>query len=157
MGGWSSAAWASGATTDVMSFKVTSTQEWTNHYQYRCVITDAAGNKVTTNVAKVLNKDNLLRITNQPVNDYGRHGQQNTFTVQVAGGTGPYTYQWQWSDYYQDWQDLTNNSYFSGVKTNILDVIVTQEDFENETKYRCVITDADGSQVITDAVWSIDY
>ena len=58
-----------------------------------------------------------LIITAQPQNDRGNPGDQATFTVAVSGGKAPYTYQWQMRDYYFDWENLTNGSWFTGVNT----------------------------------------
>ena len=120
-----------------------------------CVVKDQYGNSVKSSTVTLSMVDPLV-ITAQPQNDRGNPGDQATFSVAVSGGTAPYTYQWQMRDYYFDWENLTNGSWFTGVNTNRLDLIVDRDEYLNENKYRCVITDANGRVVISNAAWVVE-
>ena len=68
-----------------------------------------------------------------------------TFTV-VAEGNGELTYQWQYQNVgSSNWK----NSSQAGNKTATLTVPITAA--RDGQKYRCVITDAEGNTVATDA------
>ncbi len=121
--------------------------------EYWCVITDAKGEKLTTNKAK-LSIVYPLKITTQPKSVVGKTGNRQTFSVAVSGGTSPYTYQW----YYKK-----NNSsptikisartfkkselpIISGYTTANLKVTVNSN---LAGEYWCVITDTNGNKITT--------
>ena len=64
-------------------------------YRFRCVVTDAAGNSVTSNIVR-MTKAAELAITSQPVDFVGSIGDAVSFTVEAAGSN--LTYQWQYSN-----------------------------------------------------------
>ena len=66
--------------------------------------------------------------------------------MEVGGGAKPYSYQWQvWDEKHQKWVDLPG---FTGPTLSRKDI----EKKWDGCRFRCVITDADGDQVITDEV-----
>lgn len=88
-----------------------------------------------------------------------------SFTVEVTGGTGPYTYQWecQTDKVLGDaWikmpapvtkRGVTSKAKYSGSTTKTLVVAVAKDNIDViKHKYRCVITDANGNEVISNVV-----
>ena len=87
-----------------------------------------------------------------------------SFTVEAMGGVGPYTYQWEYQagGVLDKWiklaepvskRGVTNTAYYSGSTTNTLKVAATGEKIDIlKYKFRCVITDANGDKVTSDAV-----
>ena len=112
-----------------------------NGYQYRCVITDAKGIKVITNVAALRAK---TTITAQPKSVTVTSGTTTKFTV-TATGAG-LQYQWQFKKPGGSW----TNSGATGAKTATLSVTAYKSMSGNQ--YRCVITDANGSKTYSSAV-----
>ena len=133
----------SGSTTDTLTVPITKARDG---QQYRCVITDADGNTVTSNAAAVHATEATpkITITSQPEDYTGEVGTKATFTVAAEGNE--LTYQWQYQNVGSSyWQ----NSSQSGSTTNTLTVPVTEA--RDGQKYRCVITDADGNTVTSNA------
>ena len=115
-------------------------------YQYRCVVSDAAGQKVTSDPAK-LTIGSVLAITTQPSDYAGSLGDKATFTLE-ATGTG-LTYQWQWSrDNGKTWTN--SSSAFPGYRSASMEVSITSA--RDGYLYRCVIADALGNKVTSKAV-----
>ena len=110
--------------------------------KYRCVITDAQGNTVTSDAAMLT--VSTLAISQQPEDATVPVGQYATFTV-AAEGEG-LTYQWQtqlagkttWSD-----------TRFSGYNTDTLSFKALKS--YDGRKYRCVVTDENGQTVESEA------
>jgi plastocyanin len=114
-----------------------------NGYQYRCVVKDANGSKVTTNAAK-LTVNKSIEITTQPASATVAKGTKVTFKVEAKGSN--LTYQWQFKSAGSDfWSD----SSMAGSKTNSITVEATTA--RNGYQYRCVVKDANGSKVTTNA------
>ena len=110
-----------------------------NGYQYRCIITDANGNTVTSNTV-TLTVQAGLAITSQPENVTAKLNDAVTFTVKASGDG--LTYQWQYrSSATGTWKNTT----LSGCKTATLTVTATTA--RNGFQYRCIITDANGNTV----------
>ena len=109
---------------------------------------DAGGNQLTSDAA-LLTTAAPLTITSQPESITTAPGTTVYFTVE-ADGDG-LAYQWQLKTPTGDWQNSTAKS----GKTANLSVSVTTG--KNCYQYRCVITDVNGNQVVTEpallAVW----
>ncbi|MBQ6116850.1 MAG: leucine-rich repeat domain-containing protein, partial [Oscillospiraceae bacterium] len=109
--------------------------------QFRCVITDAAGNEVITDVA-TLHVEAVFEIITQPTDFTGPVGATATFHVE-ATGTG-LTYQWQ----YKSAKDgKWYNASATGYNTDTMSIKVTTA--RNGMQFRCKVTDAFGQQLIT--------
>ncbi|MBQ3076328.1 MAG: hypothetical protein IJC43_00580, partial [Clostridia bacterium] len=117
----------------------------------RCVITDASGNSITTNGAK-LSRAEPLTITAQPQSVSCYVGETATFQVSVSGGTPAYTYKWRFAT------NSTKNSYadiasgsssISGLWTPTLTVKTSKGHVTSGTRFICVITDSNGNHVQT--------
>ena len=128
--------------------------------EVRCVITDADGNKVTSNAVKLTKaKTTTLTITSQPKDVYTSKGGSAfsaSYTVEATGGKDPYTYQWQWGKTTGNgWTDIKNTDTWANsgtIKSKAL-LIGSQQESMLTAGYifRCVITDADGNKVYTRA------
>lgn len=147
-----------GADTDELWIMVEQ-QDFDYGYQYRCKITDAKNNSVFSEAARVTNKNHgrpvtsvALTVTEQPQDETREAGEQATFKVAVTGGKAPYTYQWQLrNEGSTDWSNLSNNAVINGAKTNELWTVVDEQDFIYGYQYRCVITDAKGTVICSEA------
>ncbi|PWJ70779.1 hypothetical protein B0O40_0628 [Ruminococcaceae bacterium R-25] len=129
-----------GATTSSLSIKIDASK---NGKVYRCVITDANGEMIATQEVTITVKEpsNAIVIVSQPESYDGPAGNTARFTV-AAEGEG-LTYQWQLKKG-NSWADLTSG----GAKTSTLSI---KADYSRDGKiYRCIITDANGDQIISD-------
>ena len=85
-----------------------------------------------------------LTILRQPRDVIARPGETVSFSVEVTGGTAPYSYQWQvWNPKTRKWVDL------EGYTT----AEISRENIEKEwdgAKFRCVITDRAGNTVTSE-------
>ena len=65
-------------------------------FEYRCIVTDSAGNTVTSNIARVEMppSPDPIRITQQPKSVRGKAGDYTKLTIKVEGGKKPYYYFW---------------------------------------------------------------
>ena len=118
------------------------------HYQARVVISAVDRNEsaLANNEFTVYLGGGGLYITEQPQSQTVQEGEDVTFTVGVGGGVKPYSYQWQvWDEKHQKWVDLPG---FTEPKLSRKDI----EKKWDGARFRCVITDSSGAQVITDAV-----
>ncbi|MCQ2457630.1 MAG: leucine-rich repeat protein [Clostridia bacterium] len=108
-------------------------------YQYRCVLTNSAGEKINSAAATLDVMD--LSITKQPASQTVRKGTTVEFTV-TAKGT-ELTYQWQYMQPEGAWK----NSPATGSNTASLSVSATAD--RNGYKYRCVVRNKDGDELIS--------
>ena len=129
-----------GAKTPNMSIKVDGSK---NGKTYRCLITNADGEKLATDEVKITVKDPDITINSQPANYSGLEGSTAKFTV-VATGTD-LTYQWQLKKG-NSWADLSSG----GAKTASMSIKVDSS--KNGKTYRCLITNAAGEQLATNEV-----
>lgn len=127
-----------------------------------CVITDASGEIAESYNAYVLpGASEALRIVTQPA-DFQMHGTSGnaTFTVEVAGGTAPYKY--QWTAYYDDYYDygwIDQPEITSSSASNTLTLAVTEYElnFFSSISVYCIITDASGNSVETESAFVLEY
>ena len=112
-----------------------------NGWKIRCIVTDGNGNNVTSNVATVKLVSGPS-ITKQPQSVNAANGRQFTLKVE-AEGTG-LKYKWQaqkpgessWSDFSDTTASLTR----------------TMSSTYNGWKIRCIVTDGNGNNVISDVI-----
>jgi hypothetical protein len=89
--------------------------------------------------------------TTQPTSVFSATGGSATFTVAVQGGLSPITYQWQKSGV-----NLSNGGSISGATTATLTITgIVSGDFATNA-YRCVVTDAQGTSLNSNAVSLVD-
>lgn len=113
---------------------------------YRCIITDANGNTVTSDAAKLSfsSTTGTVKITSQPTDVKASVGKIVSFKV-VAEGVG-LKYQWQTSSSNgAKW----GNTSLSGNNTALLSFSAPAT--YDGRLYRCVITDAEGNTVVSEA------
>ena len=134
----------SGNNTALLSFSAPATYDGR---LYRCVITDAKGNTVVSEAAKLsigeATGDSII-INAQPRDVSVAAGSTTSFIVEATGEG--LTYQWQVSS---SNGERWGNTSLAGAKTNILQLVAPSN--YNGRLYRCVITDKNGNTVITDA------
>ena len=112
-----------------------------NGTTYRCVITDGAGNTVTSGTATI--HTDPLRVMKHPEDAHCLPDGYAYFTVEVYGTD--LSYQWQWqAPGSSSWSASTA----SGATT---DTIRVGADGDNHISYRCVITDGAGNTVTSEA------
>ena len=98
---------------------------------------------------------NALRITKQPQNVSGKATNTLKLSVEAAGGKTPYTYRWQVMDEKGSWTWISDekNASFGGHKADTFWATGTYliKASEKSWKFRCVVTDADGRSVTSEA------
>ena len=129
-----------GTKTSILTITPDDKDDWGYIY---CNISDAQGSFVSTGRAELHCGE--LAIATHPQSASAGIKESKTFTVEVMGGTAPYSYQWQIRDG-EVWKDLSTSAYYNGVTTKTLKVISTKACQE---RYHCVITDAAGDKVST--------
>ena len=110
-----------------------------NNRMVRCIITDASGSSVTSTAAKMTLSAPV--ITGQPKDYTGAVNSTAKFTV-TASGSG-LTYQWQYSD------NGGKTWLASSLKSAVYSAKFTAE--KNGRMVRCVVTDANGVSVTSNA------
>ena len=121
----------------------------TYNTKYRCIVTDAKGNRIQSQTV-VVYKQTPFSITMQPESVAANVGDEAGFGVVVTGGTKPYTYTWQqYNSETGKWVKAVGEVLTEGLQ-NILNVAVTKNN--NGTKYRCVIKDKDGNSITSNVV-----
>ena len=140
--------------TDTMSFTIEPTDfVLYDGWYYRCVITDEGGSKVTSDTVQL--RQQPLTIITQVKDAYVDELKTTTYSIAVSGGKAPYTYQWQQVqgsstvDITQKYGD--NIEKYSGWNTNTLTVKTTSYDYAYSRAYRCIVTDANGDQITSEA------
>ena len=123
-------------------------------YAFRCVVTDADGNSVTSNSAAFFVKTEELRITMQPMPVEAAPMDIAEFRTSAAGGRPPYRYQWEVSDDTMGWtwiDTLQDTSMYYDDAKGLLQVEISGYEWRNHVRYRCVVFDADGRSIQTQA------
>ena len=121
-------------------------------YAFRCVVTDADGNSVTSNSAAFFVKTEELRITMQPTPVKAAPGDIAEFRISAAGGKPPYRYQWEVSDDTMGWtwiDTLQDTSMYNDDGKGLLQVQISGYEWTDHVRYRCVVFDADGRSIQT--------
>lgn len=153
--------WITGAQTNKFSFIPDEACE----EDIVCIIEDADGNFVETNIVTLICEDKeeeeskeeipeeteqedvkALAIKLQPVSRSVKAKETTFFGVEAEGGKTPYTYQWQKLDG-EEWKNITTSAFYQGVTTNQLKAIYSRD---CEETLRCVVTDADGATVTSE-------
>ncbi len=114
--------------------------------KFRCIITDAAGNSITTNEALLLES---LYVAVNPVNGNTVDiFSEQTLNVDAKGGVGKLTYQWQVkADYMSDWEDIVTYGGYQDFYTPTLKLTITSDEVRYNQQYRCMISDESGDTV----------
>ena len=142
--------WGEGNRSDTITITV-QTMDAEGGGKYRCVITDAAGKSVTSGEAWVVAP---MEITAQPVSAIADYGEKASFYVDIEGGMAPFTYQWQgtYTDDSDGWSDLGSESWVQGYNDSRFYVTASESLIAENWRFRCVIRDSFGQELITDSV-----
>jgi hypothetical protein len=130
-----------GYNTDTLHFNATNARA----ALYMCKITDGSGKIVWTNVVKLQILSAELQILSQPENVTCANGATATFHVEAKGDS--LKYQWYSS---ADGGATWTLSYMDGYNTDTFSFTVNNA--RASRLYKCVITDAGGNTVETNAV-----
>ena len=126
-----------------LSFSVKS---YSYNMLYRCVITDAYGNSTISDVCKVTNDNDILKIISQPSDVIADSGDTVSFSLSATGTF--IKYRWQISsDNGNSWKTATA---FNG--TYRTEISLTADEKYFGSLFRCVITDYFDNSITTNAV-----
>ena len=115
-------------------------QEYCHNRQVYCVITDAYGNAVTSQIATITRPPVELMILSQPQDVQAEIGQRAAITVRVQGDG--LTYQW----YYKN----AGSKNFAKSSFNGNTYAMTMAEFCHNRQVYCVVTDQYGNSVTTE-------
>ena len=138
----SSGSWknSSASSAKTATYKV-SAEARHNGYQYRCRITDSAGNKVYTKTVTL----NVLGIKTQPASKTVKVGATAKFTVKAVGKG--LSFQWQYrTSSSGSWKNVSASSGKTASYT------LATKLRHNGYQYRCKITDSAGNVIYTNIV-----
>ena len=139
--------WATGGETATLVFVLE--EDFDSHYRYRCVVTDATGNAIRSDNIFV---EQEMYIVSQTTEVIAAYDEIKTMSVSVVGGSGEYTYQWQYKcDGLYAYKDI-DASWASGYTTDTLSARIGEVDFDSNYSYRCVILDSAGNCVISEPI-----
>ena len=117
-----------------------------NGYLFRCIVSDASGQTVTSSFAK-LTLQSALEITSQPSDATAAAGENAQFHV-TAAGTG-LKYQWQLSrDNGINWVTLNKTKFPSALTA---DFEIKASKSVNGYLFRCVVSDESGQTVTSNS------
>ena len=134
---WKNAS-ATGNQTKTLSVPATVSR---HGYQYRCKITDGAGNTINTKIVKLY----VLGIKTQPANKSVTAGTFTKFAVKATGNG--LTYQWQYlTPSGSSWQNV------SAASGKTATYGLTAQSRHNGYQYRCKITDSAGNVIYTSII-----
>ena len=132
---WRTPGQASAKTADYV-FKLRPSYD---NIEVRCIVEDAAGNSVTSDVRKA----NVFAITGQPQDTELAPGEQTTFAVEAVGKE--LIYQWYYKRPEGSWKKVTVAGY------NTASLVITANTKNDGTKYRCRVTDGLGNVLVSAA------
>lgn len=115
-----------------------------NGYQYRCVVTDQNGATLTTEPV-ILSVAAAFGITSQPKSQTVAVGESASFTVSATGSG--LSYQWEYKTPTGSWAACSKATI--GYRSETLQPVGTTG--RNGYQYRCVIKDANGDILTTEA------
>ncbi|MBR2797169.1 MAG: hypothetical protein IKE17_05410 [Clostridia bacterium] len=119
----------------------------TKHESARVVITAVGTDErayANNEFSVYFDGDTALGLLRQPDDTTVQEGEDVAFTVEVTGGTAPYSYQWQiYNPQTGEWEDLEG----------FTRPTMSREDVEEKwdgCRFRCVVTDAAGEKIVTE-------
>ncbi len=126
---------------------------------YRCKITDADGDTIYSDSARIIDPTDPLVLVKQPEDFTTKNYQSYDMEVEVKGGRGEYCWVWYYRVYdyktrtWTGWSRMHPNAKYTDEPKYI--ETVTVKDFQNDRntyQYYCEVFDADGKKVTTDVV-----
>ena len=148
-------AFCTGFNTDTLELDIYS-NDFEREVKFRCVITsNTTGEEVISDEVGIEKK---LYIEYQPQDVTVEAGETAIFSVVAGGGSGDYTYQWEWTcDGEEVYYRFTEEPWATGFDTADLSVTVKDVDFTEGYRYRCVITDESGQIVVSDSAGPVEH
>jgi hypothetical protein len=140
----------SGVTTSQLTITNPPVSNW-NGVQFRCNVTNDCGDLATNVVTLTVNPN--VSITTQPTNQQACAGSVNaTFSV-VAGGTGPYTYTWEYYDG-SNWNSVADGTPANADYTNetTANLNITGNIAPGTYQYRVIVGGGCGSPVTSNTI-----
>ncbi len=134
----------SGYNTDTLKVNVTA---YRIGMQFRCLVTDSAGKTVTSSSASIQKESGEagIEITQQPTAQQVEINANAVFYIKAEGSN--LKYQWEYANAgTQDWESC----YLSGYNTSTLTVKGVV--YRDGMQFRCVVSDSNGNQVISNGV-----
>ena len=132
---WRTPGQASAKTADYI-FKLRPSYD---NIEVRCIVQDASGNSVTSDVRKA----NVFAIKGQPQDAQLEMGEKTTFAVEAVGRE--LVYQWYYMRPEGSWKKVTVAGY------NTAALVITANNKNDGTKFRCRITDGLGNVLVSAA------
>ena len=129
-----------------------STFEIAKTFYVYCLVTDSEGKTAESEKAAVTPYSDVLRVVKQPENyAVKKAGDPNaSFTVEIAGGKGPYAYEWS--------MEMTDHTVTKKQTSSVLKDTLQVSDADDllakytEVTVFCTVTDSTGAKVVTDKV-----
>ena len=137
---WRTPSLASAKTADYV-FKLRPSYD---NIEVRCIVQDASGNSVTSDVRKA----NVFAIIQQPNTVFADQGEKVTFAVEGIGRN--LTYQWYYRELEGDWQKVITAGY------NTASLTITAQVKNNGSQYRCYVYDGVGNLIKSGAAMLIE-
>ena len=147
-------AWATGWDTNELTVQIAAS-DFAKHFTVRCVVTDIRGESITSNTATVIEKKDLAILTQPAAVNYIEDGGTLTLSVEVTGGTAPYTFKWlihesgfepfDVTTSYPSTTTVINEGNKSTMKMHISDNFL-----DEDRTFNCLITDAEGNKINSD-------
>ena len=133
-------SWSEGYATDTLTVEL---KAYRNGQQYKCVVSNAAGDVIESDAASMSLKESAIEITAQPENAIVAAGETVTFTVEATGEN--LKYRWYRSNDGETWVE----TWLAGYNTNELSFMANTS--RAGYAYKCVIT-SNATTVETEAV-----
>ena len=122
-----------------------STSSGLTGYQYRCLVSNSAGTATSNAATLTVNPATVApSITSQPSNQTATAGQDAAFTVAASGTPARCRERQVSTDGGSNWNNLANDSTYSGVDSPMLTVTATITG-QNGYRYRALATNTAGS------------
>lgn len=134
-------SWSDGYSTETLTVEM---RAYRIGQLYRCVISNTAGEEVISDAATLVQKTSVIEILAQPENVTCTAGETVKFTVHAAGEG--LKYRWYRSADGETWA----MTWLTGYNTAELSFLANTS--RAGYAYKCVITDADGNTLETNAV-----
>jgi len=136
--------------------------DYVDSAEVTCFVTDSLGNTARSNTVTVYpyeEKTTPLKITKQPLSYWASEGQEKALIIEVSGGKAPYSYEWEYNEQMNFWEAIQIGAKEGKCRVDsdgTLFITVSYNDWTGNSNIRCVVTDANGDQVISDSVYFIE-